>query len=118
MIANKWSCDVGKNKPKRISTDHIDESLVFRRRSRHRAFAMSIVSSLGKRKTGLARLKIAKLTWDMVADPAGPNGTVLELHDRAAKKKRAAAGRSRLHSDLRKCYCHEAIAPGHGVVSL
>jgi integrase len=38
-------------------------------------------------KAGLRAGEIANLTWDMVVGPAGDIGTVLELHDRAAKKK-------------------------------
>src|SRR5271169_4871067 len=37
-------------------------------------------------KAGLRAGEIAKLTWDMVLDPTGEVGSVIELHDRAAKK--------------------------------
>ena len=38
-------------------------------------------------KAGLRAGEIAKLTWDMVLDPSGDIGTVIELRDYAAKKK-------------------------------
>lgn len=50
-------------------------------------------------KAGLRAAEICNLTWDMVADPEGNVGTVLELHDRAAKKK--SGRRIPIHPDLR-----------------
>ena len=50
-------------------------------------------------KAGLRAGEIANLTWDMVVGPAGDVGTVLELHNRAAKKK--SGRRIPIHSDLR-----------------
>jgi integrase/recombinase XerD len=38
-------------------------------------------------KAGLRAGEIAKLTWDMVLDPTGEIGNVIELHDSAAKKR-------------------------------
>jgi integrase/recombinase XerD len=38
-------------------------------------------------KAGLRAGEIAKLTWDMVVGPTGEIGSVIELHDSAAKKK-------------------------------
>jgi integrase len=38
-------------------------------------------------KAGLRAGEIAKLTWDMVLDPTGEIGSVIELRDCAAKKK-------------------------------
>ena len=40
-------------------------------------------------KAGLRAGEIAKLTWDMVLDPTGEIGDVIELRDCAAKKKAA-----------------------------
>jgi hypothetical protein len=37
-------------------------------------------------KAGLRAGEIANLTWDMVLDPRAEVGTVIELHDDAAKK--------------------------------
>jgi integrase/recombinase XerD len=50
-------------------------------------------------KAGLRAGEIAKLTWDMVIDPTGEIGTVLELHDHAAKNR--SGRRIPLHPDLR-----------------
>jgi integrase len=50
-------------------------------------------------KAGLRAGEITNLTWDMVADAAGNVATVLELHDRAAKKK--SGRRIPIHPDLR-----------------
>ena len=50
-------------------------------------------------KAGLRAGEIAKLTWDMVLDPTGDIGSVIELRDAAAKN-----GGGRLipvHPDLR-----------------
>jgi integrase/recombinase XerD len=50
-------------------------------------------------KAGLRASEIAKLTWEMIVDPLGDIGSVLELHDQAAKNKRGR--RIPLHPDLR-----------------
>jgi integrase len=50
-------------------------------------------------KAGLRAGEIAKLTWDMVVDPAGEIGSVIELHDHAAKNR--SGRRIPLHPDLR-----------------
>jgi integrase len=50
-------------------------------------------------KAGLRAGEVAKLTWDMVVEPNGAMGTVIELRDHAAKKR---GGRLiPLHADLR-----------------
>jgi integrase len=50
-------------------------------------------------KAGLRACEIAKLHWDMVLDPTGEVGSVIELRDRDAKKN---GGRLiPLHVDLR-----------------
>ena len=50
-------------------------------------------------KAGLRAGEIAKLTWDMVLDPTGEVGSVIELRDHAAKKN---SGRLiPLNADLR-----------------
>jgi integrase/recombinase XerD len=50
-------------------------------------------------KAGLRAGEVAKLTWDMVVEPNGAIGTVIELRDHAAKKR---GGRLiPLHADLR-----------------
>jgi integrase len=50
-------------------------------------------------KAGLRAGEIANLTWDMVVGPAGDVGSVIELHDKAAKKK--SGRRIPLHPELR-----------------
>jgi len=50
-------------------------------------------------KAGLRAAEIAKLTWDMVLDPAGSVGPAIELQNRVAKK---GGGRAiPIHRDLR-----------------
>jgi len=83
---------------KALSADHIDDLLFFADSSRHPVRNRLIV--LLSVRAGLRAAEIAKLTWDMVVDPTGEIGTVLELHDRVAKK---GSGRSiPLHRDLRE----------------
>jgi integrase/recombinase XerD len=98
---------------KALSTDHIDDLLFFADSSRHPVRNRLIV--LLSVKAGLRAAEIVKLTWDMVVDPVGEIGTVLELHDRVAKK---GSGRSiPLHTDLREVLmAMRRLHPGHGVV--
>jgi integrase/recombinase XerD len=98
---------------KTLSADHIDDLLFFADRSRHSLRNRLIV--LLSVKAGLRAAEIANITWDMVVDPAGEIGTVLELHDRVAKKD---SGRSiPLHTDLRKVLIAvRPLHPGHGVI--
>jgi len=50
-------------------------------------------------KAGLRAGEIARVTWDMVLDPAGEIATVIELHDNVAKRN---SGRLvPMHPDLR-----------------
>jgi integrase len=98
---------------KALSTDHVDDLLFFADRSRHPLRNRLIV--LLSVKAGLRAAEIAKLTWDMVVDPAGEVGTVLELTDRVAKK---GSGRSiPVHTDLREVLiAMRQLHLGHGVV--
>src|SRR6476646_4899023 len=83
---------------KTLSTDHIDELLLFAERSRHPLRNRLVV--LLSVKAGLRAAEIAKLTWDMVLDPSGEVGATLELQDRIAKK---GGGRAvPLHTELRQ----------------
>src|SRR5581483_2392082 len=80
-----------------LSHDQIDELLLFatctRQPRRNRLIVLLSV------KAGLRAAEIANLTWDMVVDALGNIGTVIELRDCAAKKKR---GRSiPVHTDLK-----------------
>ena len=92
---------------KTLSTDHIDDLLFFAERSRHPLRNRLIV--LLSVRAGLRAAEIAQLTWDMVLNPSGEVGLVLELQDKIAKKR---GGRSiPLHEDLRqalkerRCQC-------------
>src|SRR3954447_22522863 len=81
-----------------LSDTDLQDLLVYAttRRYPHRNVVIVLLSV----KAGLRAGEIAKLTWDMVLDPRGEVGTVIELHDRAAKKR---SGRLiPIHSELRK----------------
>jgi integrase/recombinase XerD len=83
---------------KTLSTDHIDDLLFFAERSRHPLRNRLVV--LLSVKAGLRAAEIAKLSWDMVLEPSGQVGMVIELQDKIAKKR---GGRSiPLHASLRK----------------
>jgi integrase/recombinase XerD len=83
---------------KTLSSDHIGDLLFFAERSRHpRRNRLIVLLSV---RAGLRAAEIAQLTWDMVLDPGGEVGLVLELQDKIAKKR---GGRLiPLHSDLRQ----------------
>ena len=68
-------------------------------------------------KAGLRAGEVAKLTWDMVVEPNGAIGTVIELRDHAAKKR---SGRLiPLHADLRDALLSwRSITGGTGPVVL
>lgn len=57
------------------------------------------VIALLSAKAGLRAGEIAALTWDMLVDAQGSVGTVIELHDYAAKKR--SGRRIPIHSELR-----------------
>ena len=83
---------------KTLSTEHIDDLLFFAERSRHPVRNRLVV--LLSVRAGLRAAEIAQLTWEMVLDPSGEVGSVLELHDKIAKKQ---GGRLiPLHDDLRQ----------------
>ena len=67
-----------------LSGGDVNDLLVFASCTRHPLRNRVIV--LLSVKAGLRAGEIANLTWDMVLDPAGDLATVIELHDRAAKK--------------------------------
>ena len=81
-----------------LSLGDVNDLLVFASCTRHPLRNRVIV--LLAAKAGLRAGEIANLTWDMVLDPTGDIGTVIELRDIAAKN-----GSGRLipvHPDLRK----------------
>jgi integrase len=87
---------IGK-RAKVLSSDHVEDLLVFARQTRHPIRNQVLV--LLSVKAGLRAGEIAKLTWPMLAEPTGQIGTSLELLDRAAKK---GSGRViPIHRDLR-----------------
>jgi integrase/recombinase XerD len=89
-----------------LSKDDLQDLLVYASATRNPIRNRVIV--LLSAKAGLRAGEIANLTWDMVVEPNGTIGTVLELRDHAAKKR---SGRMLpLHKDLR-----DALASWRGV---
>ena len=81
-----------------LSLGDVNDLLVFANCTRHPLRNRVIV--LLAAKAGLRAVEIAQLTWDMVLDPTGDIGTVIELRDAAAKN-----GSGRLipvHPDLQQ----------------
>jgi integrase/recombinase XerD len=74
---------VGK-RAKILSSDHVEDLLVFARQTRYPIRNQVLV--LLSVKAGLRAGEIANLTWPMLLDPTGEIGTSLELQDRVAKK--------------------------------
>ncbi len=91
----------------------VNDLLVFASCTRH-PFRNRLIVLLAA-KAGLRAGEIAKLTWDMVLDPTGGVGSVIELRDHAAKN-----GSGRLipiHSDLRQALAAcRSFATGIGPV--
>jgi integrase len=85
-----------------LSLDDVKDLLVFATCTRHPLRNRVIV--LLAAKAGLRAGEIAKLTWDMVLDPTGDVGAVIELRDAVAKNH---SGRLiPVHPDL----CHALTA--------
>jgi integrase len=66
-----------------LSVGDVNDLLVFAACTRHPIRNRVIV--LLSAKAGLRAGEIARLTWDMVLDPTGNIGSVIELRDIAAK---------------------------------
>src|ERR1700676_153142 len=81
-----------------LSAEHIDDLLLFRETTRHPLRNRVIV--LLSAKAGLRAAEIANMTWDMVRNPDGSIGSLIELRDSVAKMGHGR--RIPLHSDLRK----------------
>ena len=96
-----------------LSVSNVNDLLVFASCTRHPLRNRVIV--LLAAKAGLRAGEIAKLTWDMVLDPTGEIGTVIELRDAAAKN---GSGRLiPLHPDLRQALtAYRGLATGMGPV--
>ena len=67
-----------------LADDQIDNLLLFAETTRYPLRDRVIV--LLSVKAGLRAAEIANLTWEMVLDPHGAIGSLLELRDRVAKK--------------------------------
>ncbi len=74
---------IGK-RAKILSSDHVEDLLVFARQTRHPIRNQVLV--LLSVKAGLRAGEIANLTWPMLAEPTGQVGMSLELQDSVAKK--------------------------------
>ena len=96
-----------------LSLGDVNDLLVFASCTRHPLRNRVIV--LLAAKTGLRAVEIAQLTWDMVLDPTGNVGSVVELRDAAAKN-----GSGRLipvHPDLRQALtAYRRLSTGSGPV--
>jgi integrase len=80
-----------------LSDQHIEDLLFFAGNTRQPDRNRTIV--LLSMKAGLRAAEIAKLKWDMVLDPCGDVGSLIELRDHAAKM---GSGRViPIHPDLR-----------------
>src|SRR4051812_25148289 len=80
-----------------LSDQHIEDLLFFAGNTRQPDRNRVIV--LLSMKAGLRAAEIANLTWHMIVGPTGQIGTVIELHDDAAKK---GSGRTiPMHDQLR-----------------
>jgi integrase len=80
-----------------LSDQHVEDLLFFAGNTRQPNRNRVIV--LLSMKAGLRAAEIANLTWDMIVGPTGQIGTVIELHDDAAKM---GSGRTiPMHDQLR-----------------
>ena len=96
-----------------LSVSDVNDHLVFASCTRHPLRNRVIV--LLAAKAGLRAGEIANLTWDMVLDPTGEIGPVIELRDTAAKN-----GSGRLipvHPDLRQALAaYRRVSPDPGAI--
>jgi integrase len=99
---------IGK-RAKILSTDHVEDLLVFAHQTRHPIRNQALV--LLSVKAGLRAAEIANLTWPMVVEPSGEVGMSMELQDNAAKK---GSGRViPIHPELRAALVKLArLGPG------
>jgi integrase len=96
-----------------LSLGDVNDLLVFASCTRHPVRNRVIV--LLAAKAGLRASEIAKLTWDMVLDQIGDVGSVVELHDQAAKNR---SGRLiPAHPDLHDALAaYRSLSTAHGPV--
>ena len=96
-LLNDLNIEMPGKQAKILSADQLEDLLFFA--SNTRLPLRNRVIVLLSIKAGLRAAEIAKLNWDMVLDPCGDVGSVIELRDHAAKM-----GSGRLipiHPDLR-----------------
>ena len=95
-----------------LSADHIDDLLFLAKQSRHPLRNRLIV--LFSVRAGLRAAEIAKVTWQMVLDPGGDIGSMIELQDKIAKKR---SGRCiPIHFDLREALSEARRANAAGPI--
>jgi integrase len=94
-----------------LSSYDVNDLLIFATCTRHPLRNRLIV--LLAAKAGLRASEIAKLTWDMVLDPAGNVGAGIELRDAVAKN---GSGRViPVHPDLRQALAvYRSLSTGSG----
>jgi integrase len=85
-------------KQAKILTDQQIENLLVYASATRNPYRNRVIVLLSM-KAGLRAGEIAHLTWDMVVGPTGAVGTVLELHNEAAKNR--SGRRIPFHPDLR-----------------
>src|SRR3984893_14384370 len=96
-----------------LSRGDVNDLLVFANCTRHPLRNRVIV--LLAAKAGLRAGEIANLTWDMVVDPTGDVGSVIELHDVAAKN--GGGWLISVHPDLRQALAaYRGLSTGVGPV--
>jgi integrase len=96
-----------------LSEDDLHDLLVYASTTRNPLRNRLIV--LLSAKAGLRAGEIASLTWDMVVDPTGAVGSVIEVRDWAAKNK--GGRRIPIHPDLRTALiARRAVTDGVGPV--
>lgn len=83
---------------KTLKENQVSDLLVYASHTRYPARNRVIV--MLSVKAGLRAGEIAKLTWEMVLGADGSIGTMIELQDRAAKKR--SGRRIPIHSDLKQ----------------
>jgi integrase len=101
-----------------LSPNNVNDLLVFATCTRHPLRNRVIV--LLAAKAGLRASEIAKLTWDMVLDPTGDMGSVIDLRDAALRDAAAKNGSGRLipvHPDLCQALAaYRSLSTGVGPV--
>jgi integrase/recombinase XerD len=98
LFISAYIDDMPGKQAKILANNEVDILLQFALATRNPARNRLII--LLSTKAGLRAAEIANLTWDMVLDPSGRVGGVIELHDKVAKK--GSGRRIPIHPDLRR----------------